>query len=243
MNYHKNLDETLFVPFNGDKLFRDGLKSYEVDGRRFIHAIKILGNPTGKRIVEIGTYPGTGLYYFGEYNQMLGFGKSSQEFTRQVEMCGHHLVEIDIEANDIPFQYCGYADILLMQEVLEHIRHPKKCLNNIVQILMVGGKMLITTNNASYIGYILKLLVSKSILDSIETENSFYPGHTRYYHLEELCKILENMGLKVIHKANVNYLPPARYYKRKFFGYLKNILIKFMPLQYSTHIEIIAQKI
>jgi hypothetical protein len=42
---------------------------------------------------------------FGEYNQMLGFGKSSQEFIRQVEMCGHHLAEIDIEANDIPFQY------------------------------------------------------------------------------------------------------------------------------------------
>jgi SAM-dependent methyltransferase len=242
MDYHKKIDEILFESFHGDRLFRDGLKPYEIDKYRFVRAIQLLEYPKDKIIAEIGPYQGTGIYYFGEHNKITGFGKSSSKFTHIVEQCGHSMVDIDFEFDNIPEQYCNFADIVLCTEVIEHIRHPKQFLHNIVNVLKERGKILLSTNNASYIGYILKLLVSQSIMDGIETENTFYPGHTRYYHLNEMCKNLEAEGLTVIHKANVNYLPDASYYKNRIFGVLKNMLIRTTSHIYSTHIEIVAYK-
>jgi hypothetical protein len=82
----------------------------------------------------------------------------------------------------------------------------------------------------------------KPILDTIDTEDTFYPGHTRYYHLDELCRSLKDVGFDILHKANINYCPPAVYYKKKIFGALKNALIKTSPRCYSSHIEILAKK-
>jgi hypothetical protein len=85
-------------------------------------------------------------------------------------------------------------------------------------------------------------LSSQSILDKIETEDTFYPGHTRYYHLDELCKYLENIGFNILHRANVNYLSAFSHYRNKNFGWIKNMLVKSVPIRYSTHIEIVALK-
>jgi hypothetical protein len=92
------------------------------------------------------------------------------------------------------------------------------------------------------VGYLLKLLVCKPVLDSIDTEGSIYPGHTRYYHLDELCNHLENIGFKITHQANMNYLPPVSYYKNRLFALLKNTIVRIVPSGYSTHIERVAGK-
>jgi 2-polyprenyl-3-methyl-5-hydroxy-6-metoxy-1,4-benzoquinol methylase len=226
-----------------DSLFINGLKPYEKDKYRFERAIKLMDNPQNKQIIEIGPYPGTGIYYFGESNKITGIGKSTRDFTHKVEKCGHTLLDIDFETDEIPIQYNESADIVLLMEVIEHIRFPWRFLKKIANLVCKGGKFLLTTNNASYIGYILKLLLGKPILDTIEMEEGFYPGHMRYYDLEELCGILEAMDFRITHRAYSNYLPRFFYYKNKYFGLAKNVLIKLMPDKYSTHIEIVAKKI
>jgi SAM-dependent methyltransferase len=242
MTYQEKLQSILFEP-ETNPVLRKGVFPYEVSRHRFARAVKLLGNPRGKNIVEIGPYPGTGLYYFGEQNKVTGMGKSSPEFTRKVEQCGHRMVDVDFENDDIPDQYCNFADIVLCMEVIEHIRRPKKFINNVNKMLkMGGGKMLITTNNASFSRNILRLLLSQTCLDSIESEDTFYPEHTRYYHLSELCTYLEHRGLQIEHRANVNYIIPARF-KKSRTAYLKHLLIRLAPRKYSTHIEIVAKKI
>lgn len=241
--YKNKIDGILFDGLFIDRLFIDGLKPYEKDRYRFERAIKLLENPRNKQIIEIGPYPGTGIYYFGESNKIIGIGKSTQDFTQKIEKCGHSLVDIDFETDEVPIQYNGSADIVLLMEVIEHIRFPWKFLKKIANLLCKGGKLFLTTNNASYIGYILKLLLGRPILDTIEMEGGFYPGHTRYYHLDELCKILESMSFRIVHRAYNNYLPSAFHYKNRYFGLFKNMLIKMVTTKYSTHIEIIARKI
>jgi hypothetical protein len=123
--YQNKLDTILFDGEFKDYLFIDGLKPYERDRIRFERAVKLLGNPKGKNIIEIGSYPGTGIYYFGESNAIIGMGKSSQEFARKIELSGHSLINIDFEKDDIPVQFNEFADIVLVMEILEHIRQPK----------------------------------------------------------------------------------------------------------------------
>lgn len=225
-----------------DDLFKSTVLPFEKDAYRFNRSIDILGRPEGKNIYELGMYPGTGIYFFGEKNYMTGLGKSSPEFSAKIRDVGHQTIDLDFENFEIEEQHFENADIVLAMEIIEHIRNPLRFLTKIVKLIKPQGQLYLTTNNSSYIGYILKLIFNKPILDSIFTEGTFYPGHTRYYSLMEMREILENLGLEIMHSNRVNFLPPSKLYKNEFFGRLKNITVKACPLMYSSHIELLAKK-
>jgi hypothetical protein len=137
--YQKLVDATLFGGEFKDRLFADGVKPYEKDRYRFERASHILHDPTGKTIVEIGMYPGTGVYYFGEHNRIIGIGKTTPDFSTKVTETGHIIIDIDLEKDDLPKEYYGTADIMLCMEVIEHIRQPKLFLKKIAKMLGGGG--------------------------------------------------------------------------------------------------------
>lgn len=240
--FEKKIDKILFNEDYPNLLFKNGTKPYIESAFRFKHARKVLNHPTNKVIYDIGPYPGNSIFYFGEFNKITGIGKSTKEFTEKFLAAGHNIIDINFESDEIPQEFKGKADIVLLMEIIEHIRQPYMFLKKIETLLAPGGIIYVTTNNFSYIGYLLKLLGAKPILDPINTEDTFYPGHCRYYLLEELAAALEQNGYIVKHKTRVNLLPSFSLYKNVFFGAAKNILIKSMPKRYSTHIELIAQK-
>jgi hypothetical protein len=100
----------------------------------------------------------------------------------------------------------------------------------------------LTTNNSSYIGYILKLIFIKNLLDPVQTENTFYPGHCRYYFYSEIADIFKELGAEVKYARNINFLPHFALYRNRTFGFFKNLLIRSCPLKYSTNIEILIEK-
>lgn len=127
-------------------------------------------------------------------------------------------------------------------EIIEHLRQPFGALRNLFNVTKPGALIYITTNNASYYGYILKLIFGRNPLDSIDTEVASYPGHMRYYGLAELMEEMRKVGFEIVSGRHINLLPAVRYYRNRVFAAVKNSMGAIAPSRYSTHIEIVARR-
>jgi len=220
-----------------DHLFIDGASTLAINHHRFRRAISISRYSEDQKVLDIGSYPGFGVYYFKNY---LSSGLIPEEYAEKLSRIGIKNIPVNLEKEmlNIP----NDVELILFQEVIEHLRNPHIVLRKITESMPVGSKLYLTTNNIFYYGYILKLIFGKPILDPIETEDSIYPGHQRYYSLSELVECLGKLGLKVVHEENVNMLPPIKFYRKKYLGIVKKLLSIILPRKYATHIEILAMK-
>lgn len=227
------------VVYEDDPVFKDGLTTYDVDGERFRIAVQTAENPNGKVILDIGAYPGTAYYYFGKFNTYYAYGLIDDEFARALDQNNICFQRSDIQW-DIKFY--SDADLILFQEILEHIRLPKRTLLNIYHGMKPGASLYITTNNIYYYGYIIKLILGRPIMNPLSTEDAEYPGHHRYYSCDEVKKFFEEIGAMVKVSRRRNFLPPIYCYKKQWLGILKKVLAFCLPNLYSTHIELLIQK-
>jgi len=245
VNFKENVIRELFYEQHNDVLFSNKYQYYQIAEHRFNRALEQLNYPNNKTIIEIGPFPGAGLYFFGENNKVIGIGKDSSGFSKKFKNSGGEFIEMDFEKRKINESLLNKADILLVQEVIEHIRQHYSFLKNILNYLKKDGILYLTTNNIFYSGYILKLMLGKNIYDSIKSEIEEYPGHTRYYDYydyKELSQVLEDLNLEIVSSGRLNMYPPYYMYNNQVKGILKNLTIKLFPKRYSTHIEIIAKK-
>jgi SAM-dependent methyltransferase len=232
----------------GDRLFRDGVFVDEVDRGRFERAYRKVGRPRGKLVADLGAFPGTGMLYFchepatGDFtkNRFVAVGKADAQFRRKVESAGCAVHEVDFEAGgDLGL---SEADIVLCMEVIEHIRRPHAFLRSLCAQMRTGALLYLTTNNVFYSGYILKLILRRAILDDLASEDAFYPGHCRYYALDELARALSDLGLQVTAASTFNYGPPISLYRNRLFALAKVLTTTLLSVAYPSHIELVARK-
>jgi SAM-dependent methyltransferase len=220
---------------HGDPLFVDGSSTLEINRHRFERALAVTKYSPDQSVLDIGSYPGTAMAFFNNYTAA---GLLSEDYTNALKSIGVPTIPFNIEN-------CGFsceADLILFQEVIEHVRRPAAALKNIYDSMKPNSRIYITTNNIFYYGYIMKLVANRPILDDLLTELDIYPGHCRYYSHTELSQCLNDIGFTVLKSSNVNLLPPIRYYRNKKLGYIKAIIGKILPNIYSSHIEILAEK-
>ncbi|MBM0106178.1 class I SAM-dependent methyltransferase [Steroidobacter sp. S1-65] len=205
---------------------------------RFQRAFEATQRPTGKKILDIGAYPGTAFKVFGQHNQYQSFGITQSDYFSEF-LRRNAIVHINesIESYRAPSD----ADIILFMEIIEHLRQPLRALQNLRAIAKPGALIYVTTNNASYYGYILKLIFGRNPLDSIASEASDYPGHTRYYGLHELMTEMSRAGFEIVSGRHLNLLPAVRFYRNRAFAAVKNSIGAVVPARYATHIEIVAR--
>ena len=228
---------------DGDPLFIDGADHYKIDRDRLERAASALQPLHGKTIADLGSFPGFALWAFRDCSRYIGIGKSPDWYREQLTRdFGQEWLEWDFESAEEMPKPSAAIDIALLQEVIEHIRHPKRFLTRLYNWLPSGAVFYVTTNNLSYIGYILKQLAGKEIFDSAMSEDTVYPGHCTYYSLTGLADLLSVIGFQIESKSHVNFLPQARYYRRERSGAMKNLLTRSVPLRYSTHIEVVCRK-
>lgn len=155
---------------------------------------------------------------------------------------GVEWLDWDFESPQPPPGTSTTPDVVVLQEVIEHIRQPKQFLTRLHGWMQIGAKLYLTTNNLSYIGYILKQVVGKEIFDSAMSEDTMYPGHCTYYSLAGLSKLLEDIGFEVRSSARINFLPAGRFYRRPVFGVIKNALTRSVPRLYATNLEVVCER-
>jgi|ERR1035437_4162005 hypothetical protein len=228
---------------SGDKLFRDGADHYQIDRARFELDAKRIAPLAGLTVCEIGSFRGFGMRAFRGCARYIGMGRCPAWYESVlVEEFGAEWFACDLEADtDMPDLQC-HPDVVILQEVLEHIRRPKALLTRIYAWMPAGARLYLTTNNLHYIGYLLKMIAGREIFDSVMTENSVYPGHCTYYSLSGLTTLLTDIGFIVESSSRVNLLPAARFYRNRAFAFAKNCLTKSVPTRYATHIELVCRK-
>lgn len=221
-----------------DSLYRDGTDYHEKELFRFERAYEALGRPTGKKVLDVGSYPGTAFHVFGKTNRYTAFGILYPEYTDALTRARLPYIQGDIQ----DYRAQSDADVILFTEIIEHLQRPYDALKNLFAVAKPGALVYVTTNNASYYGYILKLLFNREIHHSITTQATAYPGHTRYFGLEELARELAGVGFEIMSKRYVNFLPAARYYRSRGFAMMKNALGAIVPARHSTNIEVVVRK-
>jgi hypothetical protein len=226
-----------------DPLLRDGLDHFEIDRKRFQRAQRTLGNLEHATLCDIGSFPGYGLWAFRSCKRYIGLGKCPDWFRNVLRhKFDTEWVECDLENPESLLQVSHRPDIVVLQEVIEHIRKPKALLTVLHAWMRPAARLYLTTNNLHYIGYILKLMARKEIFHPMTTEDSVYPGHCTYYSLDGLARVLEELGYVILSSGRVNFLPHSRFYKRRGFALAKNVLAKSFPVAYATHLEILCEK-
>lgn len=232
------LQHDFTFPSAGDSLFRE-CDIYEREIHRFNRAFEAVGSPQNRHILDIGAYPGTAFKVFGKGNRCTSFGITTNEHFLAL-LTRENIPHID--ANIETYREPVEADIILFMEIIEHLRRPYAALKNLWAIAKPGTRVYVTTNNTSYYGYILKLTFGRDIYDSIATEDSVYPCHTRYYGLTELATEMERIGFHIESRRHINLLPPVRFYRNRAFGLIKNAIGLCTPARYASHIEIVARR-
>jgi hypothetical protein len=240
---YKDLVDALRWRIEEDDLYRAGMDHYQLDSSRFERAARVLAPLDKSTVYDFGSFPGYGLWAFRECKRYVGVGKCPDWYREALlEKFKVGWLECDFESENGFPPPVQDADIIVLQEVLEHIRRPKLFLTALHSWAPRGAKLYLTTNNIHYLGYILKLAAGKEIFHPATTEDTVYPGHCTYYSLNGLSQFLEEIGFKVLSSTRFNFLPASRFYQHRAIAAIKYGLTRSVPMKYATHLEVLCEK-
>ncbi|MCX7908680.1 MAG: class I SAM-dependent methyltransferase [Ignavibacteria bacterium] len=112
---------------------------------------KIGFDPSGKSICEIGSAEGGVLFAFAEYGSQnclatdivqsrLDAGRVIAEaFNFPISFISHNIL-----TDDIPKEWEGSFDLVILRDVIEHLEEPELALQKIKKLLKIGGYLYVT---------------------------------------------------------------------------------------------------
>ena len=131
------------------------------------------------------------------------------------------------DAHYLPFK--NSFDLIIMSEVIEHLKSPPKAIVEVKSILGDQGKLIISTPN--------KAITMKKI----------NPDHISEYTLNELARLLKGIGFRILERrgSTIPYVPSSlkwsRLFDNIFFLFIVwKILNRLIPLKWD--IIIVAEK-
>jgi len=149
----------------------------------------------------------------------------------------------DIDGNYLP-AVDGSFDLVLIDNVIEHMYDPRKVLDECIRVLKKGGILAVTTPNQSRLINRIRLVLGKSIyfpLDywvGVRQEHIYkrgkmvFAGHIREYTMDELRSMLELVGFELVSvRLYPAAVPSQRLEMSRSRALLKvyNILEKIIP--------------
>ena len=104
---------------------------------------KVVSPIISGKVVDIGFGTGFGTHLFAQHSDVVGYevDEEAVEFAKSV------FPHIDFRCGDVVKGIDGKFDFVVMVDVLEHIRQDKKALLNAKDMLLSGGKLILSTPN------------------------------------------------------------------------------------------------
>jgi len=148
--------------------------------------------PGGKVVVDLGCGAGEFLDQLSQtYEIAVGVDMSIVRLEkRNKPRNGWHFVLADLN-KQLPIEN-DYADLVISNQVIEHVTDPFLFSNEIYRILRSGGRAIVTTPNIRYIKHIFELVFSGYGLRTASQDTTDGPwdnGHIHYFTHQDLHKI------------------------------------------------------
>lgn len=194
----------------GDKQEREYFKIHR---RRYAHVLAWVMQLAGGnklRILDVGCFP------MHITHALRAFGHDVYGIASEHEQVRDKKVSVlDIESDPLPWAN-GYFDIVLVNEVIEHLPHsPIFALREVWRVLRQGGYVMLSTPNQAKLVNRLKLVFGRSIYFAtwryFENEgrgDSLFHRHNREYTMKELVAMLIKVGWKVDRRGYLSSFIP-----------------------------------
>lgn len=125
-----------------------------------------------------------------------------------------------------------YFDVIVLSDVLEHLKDPLLTLKTIIPYLKENGFLLISVPNIAFISLRLALLFGKFDYDS--KGGLLDERHLRFFTRSGIIRLLKQANLKIIFLNGYNLVKP-RFYFLKILGL-------FFPTIFSLQFLVKAKK-
>lgn len=154
------------------------------------------------RILDVGVGCGA----LGQMVQMRGVGTiDGIDFDRlmleRARPYYQDLFEADIDAVD-PCLVVGARryDVIVVADVIEHLRFPSRAVKLLSKLLLDGGKMLFSVPNVTYLGVLCELASGKFCY---RNEGLLDKTHLRFFSHDSLHEMIADAELMVTHEDTV----------------------------------------
>lgn len=123
------------------------------------------------------------------------------------------LVRFNAEADDFPFEDACF-DAAICGELIEHLAlGPDKLLAESNRVLRPGGRLILSTPNATSLARILNLVRGANV-DWPYSPQGIYARHNRLYTAAELDDLLTGNGFKIVVNRGVTFQHRRDWYRR-----------------------------
>ncbi len=152
------------------------------------------GEITNSRVLDIGCGTGNlGKFLKQQGNQCFGITVSGEEAEMaRKKLDGVAVVDVEI-AEALPFQK-EYFDVIILADVLEHLRDPVHILKLVKQYLRPSGWLIVSIPNVANLIIRINLLRGRFDYDRVGILDS---THLRFYTMKSACSLLTSTGYEI----------------------------------------------
>lgn len=130
---------------------------------------------------------------------------------------GINIFRLEAKAQELPFPD-GAFDLVFSQGLIEHYQPPDRLLAEQIRVAEPGGYVLIDVPQLFSVQTVFKTALMKT--------NEWPFGWERNYTEEQLKRLMENFGLKIIDTYGYGYLPPVHTGILRVLRNFKRLVVK-----------------
>lgn len=202
VNYKKIYSDTYF---NGENSFFYSLGYGNIFQIPYFNNLFTQIKPHVKRnkkvkVLDVGCAFGYMLKKFPDNCELNGIDISDFAITQAKKLLPNATLKVGGAETTFPFKD-NYFDVVICNDVIEHLEHPKKALENMHRVLKKGGVLYINTPN---LNSLRKIVFAKP--DKME-------HHISLFSHADLASTLRGSGFKIIDRWTYTTLPVFFFWK------------------------------
>ncbi|MBW2977284.1 class I SAM-dependent methyltransferase [Candidatus Woesearchaeota archaeon] len=178
--------------------------------------LKLVKSVKGKRLLDIACGRG---YYSNEFSKY--FNVDAIDLSRKaIEFAKSKFPNVEFKRGNcysMPYRN-GLYDIVVCNNIIEHIKYPKKLLKEANRVLKKRGYILISTPNKYRLTNIINIILNMPLKMA-----SKY--HFKEYSHSEIKKILKSNNFTLIKMRYIHTISPKKDLKSRLFNFVNSLLI------------------